>query len=237
MPEPLCIAKLREQLQRHGLPQHRLERILREVAEHWEDAYASALEQGLEAKAARVQADVAMGNPAELADSFIAQLRRGTWIGRHRWLAVAVLPTFLLLVVFAAMALPLWGIEELTNFLELDFWKRPPYVQCGVMIAWTLYCGGTATVPILLAWWVWRTGLGWRLLGLVWVSCLFAAVFRYFEASAVKRHLVVGFQFPPSLNTHSIVILLLHIAVGAVIFALIRVSKQTTLGSSETHEN
>jgi hypothetical protein len=237
MHEPPCIARLREQLHQHGLPRQRLERILREVAEHWEDAYACALEQGLDARAARAQADAAIGNPAMLAGSFVTQLRCNTWLGRHRWLTLAVLPTLLLVVVFAVMALPMWGIDELTNFSKLEFWKRPPYVQCGVWIAWTLYCAGSATVLLVLSWWVWQAGLGWRLLWLVWASCLLAAAFRFFEASAVKRHVVFGFRFPPRLDTHSIAMLLLHVAVGAVVFALIRFSNQTTVRSSETHES
>jgi len=237
MREPPCIAKLREQLHRHGLPQQRLERILREVAEHWEDAYASASEQGLDAEAARAQADAAIGNPALLAGSFVAQLRRNTWLGRHRWLALAILPTLLLVVVLAVMALPMWGVEELTHLSELDFWQRARDVQFGVLMAWTLYCAGTATVLIVLSWWVWREGLGRRLVWLVWASCLLAAAFRFFDASAVKRHVVVGFRFPPRLDTHSIMMLLLHVAVGVAVFVLIRFSSQTTVRSSKTHEN
>jgi hypothetical protein len=237
MPEATCIRELRERLCRHGLARQRLERIRREVAEHWEDTQASALAQGLDSEAARAQADAAVGNPARLAAFFVGQLRRNTWLGRHRWLALALLPTLLLFVAFALMALPLWGIEELTHLSEFDFWKRAPYARFGMLILWTLYCAGTAVVPLVLSWWAWRAGLGRRFVWLVWASCAFAAAFRFFDANALKHHVVVGFRFPPHLDTHSIAMLLLHFTIGAVIFALIRLSNQTTVSSSETHEN
>src|SRR5262245_3309324 len=123
MPEATWIRELRRRLVRHGLPRQRLERILREVEEHWEDVHACASKQGLDTQAARAQADAALGHPASLADSFAAQLRRSAWLGRYRWFALAVMPTMLLLVVLAVIALPLWGIDAITHFSESDFWK------------------------------------------------------------------------------------------------------------------
>src|SRR5262245_2904160 len=136
MHESRCIEQLRENLGRHGLPRQRMERIVRELAEHWQDAHSDALEAGLDPEAARHQAEATVGDPVVLANSFIAQFRRSTWLGRHRWFAFACLPTLLSIAVFAVMALPLWGIEELTHMSEMDFWKRAPYVQVGVVIAW-----------------------------------------------------------------------------------------------------
>jgi hypothetical protein len=228
-----CIEQLRDYLGRHGLPRQRMERIVREVAEHWQDAHSAALDAGLEPEGARLHAEEAVGDPVVLANSFIAQFRRSTWLGRHRWFALACLPTLLSIAVFAFMALPLWGIEELTNLSEMDFWKRAPYVQAGVVIAWTLYCLGTAFVPLLLSWWGWRTGLGRRFIGFIWASCAFAALFRFFEASALKRHIVLGFHFPLRLDTHSIVVLLLHLGIGAALLSYIRIGNQNRIGSAE----
>ena len=213
-----------------------MSRILREIAEHWEDAHASALKEGIEQNAAKAQANAAIGDPHRLATSFVAQFRCGTWFGRHPWATALLLPTLLAPVAFAVIALPVSGLETLFKLSEKDFWKHPPYVTIGVFIAWGLYCAATSLVPLALWWWAWRKGLGWRIVWLLWAGSLLSASFRFFEASEVKRHIVLGMRFPPAFDTHFIIVLLLHMSLGVLLFMLTR-HPQPSPVEQPFHEN
>src|SRR6266540_3389248 len=67
MREPQCSAEVRRRLARHGVPPNRIARVAGELAEHWEELRATALDNGLSAAEAEVEADSRLGEPARLA--------------------------------------------------------------------------------------------------------------------------------------------------------------------------
>jgi hypothetical protein len=244
MREPACIAELRGRLVRHGLPRARIERIIQEVAEHWQDARTNAVKEGLGEAAASAHADVAIGDVPALARSFTSRLRRNHWLGRHPLFGLVILPTLLLPVALVLIGLPVWGFDKLVDLSEIEILKRPPYIHFVVFGVWSLYCLGSAMVPATMSWWAWKVGLGRRFALLVCASCFFASLFRSFnvDIDGIKRSVSLGFRFPPHFDTHFTVMLLLHVVIAFGILFLTRASTRKSLSSpddklSAAHEN
>lgn len=80
MLEPDCCVEVRRRLAEHGLPAARIERIVEELAEHWEDLRAAALEEGQTESAAVNFATARLGRPEQLAHDVIEGLRQSTLI-------------------------------------------------------------------------------------------------------------------------------------------------------------
>jgi hypothetical protein len=239
MPEPTCIAKLRRCLHRHGLPSRQLERVVRETAEHWEDSRAAGLEEGLTEDEAESRADLVLGEPAVLAKSFTAQLARQTWLGRHPLVAVALLPTLLVLLAFAVFGVPLTVIDEFVGFKDRPFLHTPRGLLLVASFVWTIYVVGTAFAPVVLSWWAWRSGLGRRFAILLCAGCAVASSVRFLRVDLVNRVVAFGVHWPNfSVQTGAMVVL--HLAIGLGFLGLTRrIVRRASPGSLPTkvHEN
>ena len=161
MLESRCCREVRQLLARHGLPAARIDRVTRELAEHWEDLRAAALQEGLSETDAAALADTRLGEPEQLAAEVIAGLRRGSWLGRHPIVAVCVLPLVLPLLLMGAVAMPLYWFGKFTG---LTLWIDPSPADVALMFAVTrviYYAALTASV-LWLCWRCWAAGLGVR---------------------------------------------------------------------------
>src|SRR4051794_9828509 len=95
MREPDCCAVVGNRLARHGVPAARIDRVMRELSDHWEDLHAAALKEGLPSAEAAAQADLRLGHPEKLAARIIAGFTRNSWLGRHSILGLCVVPLLL----------------------------------------------------------------------------------------------------------------------------------------------
>jgi hypothetical protein len=221
MHEPTRIAELRRCLLRHGLPFHRLERVVRETAEHWEDARAVGLEEGLTENEASSRADLLLGDPTALAKSFTSQLRRQSWLGRHPLLAFLLLPTLLVLLAFALSCVPITAIDTIVGFGDRPFLHTPIGLRLVLCFVWTIYVAGTALAPVVLSWWAWRSGLGRRFALVLCVGCAVAAAVRFLQVDLAGRSIAFGFGLP-NLNAQTASMILLHLVIAVAFLVLTR---------------
>jgi len=92
MPDSNPIEQLRLQLAMRGCPARAARRIVRESAEHSEDLQRVALTSGLSPAEAAAQAAGQLGDPAMLAERYVAAMRKCRGLGWLPFLAFAVLP-------------------------------------------------------------------------------------------------------------------------------------------------
>jgi hypothetical protein len=231
MREPACCAEVRSRLARHGLPADRIERVTRELAEHWDDLRFEALERGLSASEASAEADTRLGRPDQLAADVNLGLRQSSWLGRHPIMALCVVPLFLAPLLMAVVVLPLWGLDELfrlTYSSGSNLRENAPIIAGGL---WSLYYVTMLIAPAWLSWRVWRAGLGLRWIVAVCTWCALANLFRYFETDTVHRNISIGLSFPWRLNLHTAAILILHCAMAAAFFLAAREAAKRTIRS------
>lgn len=98
---PDYIAQLRFRLLELGCPAARLQRMIREVADHREDLEQAALAEGLSAAEAGAQTDERLGNPQTLAEHLMTSQRQASWCGRHRVIAFGLLPLLTFPILWA----------------------------------------------------------------------------------------------------------------------------------------
>jgi hypothetical protein len=234
MREPVCCAEVRFRLARHGLPPARIERIVAELAEHWEDLRSAALAQGLSEIAAAAQADARLGPPRQLAGDIVTGLGRTSWLGRHPVITLGLLPLLFTPLLMGAIILPLWGLDELVHFSNKENIEavRNSHLIAGGL--WIVYGAALIATPVWLCCWIWRAGLGlrWILAACSW--CALFALMRHFEADALKRTIAVGLRFPWRLDITTALILLLHIFVAA---AFVHSARKATSNTCEPVEN
>lgn len=224
--ESRCCREVQRQLLFHGLPAVRIDRVMRELAEHWEDLRAAALEEGFSETDAVVEADKRLGEPEQLAAEVIAGLRRGSWLGRHPILSVCVLPLLLPLLLMGVVAMPLYWFGKLTG---LTLWYDPGPADVALMfwVMRTMYYAALIASVLWLCWRCWASGLGVRWVVAICSWCALAAILRFFDADPVSRNLVVGFSFPFRLNSHTAVTLLIHaVMAGTFLLAARRLTKR-----------
>ncbi len=89
---PEFINQLRLRLVELGCPAGRLQRMVREMADHREDLVQAATAAGLAEPAAQEQADRRLGDPKKLAENLMVALRRSSWWGRHFLVVFGFLP-------------------------------------------------------------------------------------------------------------------------------------------------
>ena len=109
---PESIEQFRLRLIELGCPVSRLQRAVREMAEHREDLLHALLADGMTAAEAEAHADERLGDPRKLADNLMESLRRSSWCGRHRLIAFGLLP---------ALAFPLFWLMVLLLNLSLAY--------------------------------------------------------------------------------------------------------------------
>src|SRR6185436_10840986 len=91
-PDSALAAKLREALCRRGWPGAQAGRVVREVAEHWEDLETEGREEGLDAIAAARRADERLGDVDALVRQMAETFRRASYAGRHPFVCFLLLP-------------------------------------------------------------------------------------------------------------------------------------------------
>lgn len=109
---PESIEQFRLRLIELGCPVRRLQRAVREMAEHREDLLEALVAEGMAAAEAEARADERLGDPQKLAEDLMESLRRSSWCGRHRLIAFGLLPT---------LVFPLFWLTVLVLNLSLAY--------------------------------------------------------------------------------------------------------------------
>jgi hypothetical protein len=86
------IEQLRLSLLELGCPLPRLQRMVREVAEHREDLLCALIAEGVTPAEAEARAEERLGDPRMLAENLMKSQQQSSWCGRHRVVAFGVLP-------------------------------------------------------------------------------------------------------------------------------------------------
>jgi hypothetical protein len=221
MPESKACIELRRHLAHHGLPAERLDRIVNEFAEHWQDLKADALDDGLSETAATVRADTRLGEPGQLAANVIDGLRRTSGLGRHPLFALCVVPLFLPLLLMSAVAFPLFWLSEATH---LAAWGDPKGLSARFAASslWALHYASMFASVAWLARRSWLSGLGLRFIIALCSWCALTALLRFFDADPIRRNVAVGLTFPWRLNAHTAAILCLHVMMAGWFFVAAR---------------
>jgi hypothetical protein len=99
----------------------RCRRSTREIADHFDDLKAGALEEGMSEAQAEERAAERLGDPRALAERLAAALRQSSWWGRHPLIGLCLLPSVgaLLLMIFVTIMI-LAGMKE---FLPAAKWE------------------------------------------------------------------------------------------------------------------
>jgi hypothetical protein len=162
MREDFHVMQLRKALRRRGVWGRRAESLLRDWTEHVREDIARRVEEGTESGVAEKAAWLALGAPDVLALHATHELSKGSWLGRHPWLAGVALPILGwmglsgVLLFFCAWLLGV-GAEspvQSVNPAVVEWWPRIfNGLPWGLSIVW-------------LAWVARRMPGGWRLLGM-----------------------------------------------------------------------
>jgi hypothetical protein len=164
MREADLISEMRRALRRQGVWGTRAERLLQDWSEHVRETAAQQVADGADAAAASQAAWRALGAPQVLAAQAARELRHGSWLGRHPWLAGVGLPLagWLIFMIIAVFAVALELAPEAA--------PRPATLtalEIGVdWVPWLLAC-------VWLGWLVRRMPGGWKL---YWISAVVLAL-------------------------------------------------------------
>jgi hypothetical protein len=222
MLEPACCSEVRLRLARHGLPAERIDRVAHELAEHWEDLRAAALDRNGSAAEADASANERLGHPERLATEVISGLRRSSWLGRHPIAGICLVPLLLAPLLMGAVVVPLWWLDLWIHFTH---WgaaagQRNEHLIVAVLLG--LYYAASIGASTWICSRTWRAGLGlrWVLAMCAWSA--FASFVRFFHADAAKRQISAGFTFSSRLNDPAIGMLLFHGLLAAGFFLTAR---------------
>jgi hypothetical protein len=103
---PDFVQQLRGRLLKLGCPMARIDRLVREVADHREDLKQAGLAEGLSEADAEARADGSLGDPLVLAEQTMMSVRRSTWWGRHYFVTFVVLPLLAYPVLWMLLVIP-----------------------------------------------------------------------------------------------------------------------------------
>jgi hypothetical protein len=169
---PDFIQQLRGRLVKMGCPMARIERLVRELADHCEDLKQAGLAEGLSEADAEARADGAFGDPLVLAEQTMMSVRRSTWWGRHCVITFALLPIFAwvfwTLMLVCEMSLVDWGWDN------NKFDPANPITVHHLLLAFrfTDYLG-VALVALLFCWLAQRTTVNPRWMV---ISCVISSM-------------------------------------------------------------
>lgn len=218
MREPTCCLRVRHRLSRHGFSPARIDSIVQELAEHWQDLQAAGLDQGMTAAEAAAHADHHLGDPDRLSGEIIERARSSSWMGRHPVLSIVVFPLLMTPMGMAVILLPLFQVKEmLPNSWASIVTPQDPVVLARLLIGlyWTLMAGST----LWLCHRVWQRGLGIRWVTALTTFSLLAALMRHLEANASRRTVALSISFPWSLDLTTFVVTTAHVLLLAAFVA------------------
>lgn len=225
MREPTCCLRVRHRLSRHGFAPARIDSIVQELAEHWQDLQSAALDQGMTKAEASVHADHHLGDPDRLSGDIIERARVSSWMGRHPVLSIVVLPLIMTPVAMAAILLPLFQVTEMLP----DSWASSIPAEDPVVVArfliglyWSLMVGST----LWLCHHVWQRGLGMRWVTALTTFSLLATLLRHLEANAARRTVALSLSFPWPLDRTTFFVTIAHLLLLAVFVAKARRQSQ-----------
>jgi hypothetical protein len=139
MVSPSWLEALREQLQQQALPPLYVERLLRELSDHFHDVQEE--ERGMDAEKV-CNPDTRMGEPGDLARLIGGEYRTRYFSQRHPVVMFAVVPVLLLLGIWAGLAL-------LALVVGSVFERAAASVAGG--LTEQLLCYGSVWLPVALA--------------------------------------------------------------------------------------
>ena len=159
MREDSQVSELLCALRRQGVWGSRAAALARDWVEHVREDTAQRVERGADPSVAQAAAWRALGTPEDLALHAAREFARGSWFGRHPWVAGLVLPilmwVLLTVVLFLGCA---WSLGVFTDshdqawsVVEVGWWPR--------VFNWLPWL-------VSLSWFVWMTVRmpgGWRL--------------------------------------------------------------------------
>lgn len=197
---PDYIAQLRCRLAELGCPRARLNRIVREVADHREDLILSATNAGAQLPATSESAEQQLGDPHLLAGRLMTTFRQSNWWGRNYLLVFGFLPL---------LAFPLlWGLFICVQFqlaYTIGFGRNaqklhninnnPVIFHHWAMVAYGCDYVALGLVALLICWLARRSGVN-----LFWMTmaCLVGATYALFTFTYVQRHnYSVGLSYNP----------------------------------------
>src|SRR5262245_22958675 len=117
MPRAILEKECRRRLFELGCPSAQVRRMVREIAEHYEDLKLTAMEEGLSDTEADQRAEARIGEPNTLAEELAASLRRSSWLARHPFVGFCLLPPLGIIASFAAALAVFWVL--------FSFWLTP----------------------------------------------------------------------------------------------------------------
>ena len=187
---PDYIAQLRCRLAELGCPRARLNRVVREVADHREDLIQSAANADVSDFSARKMAERQLGDPQMLAENLMTTFRRSNWWGRNYLFTFGFLPL---------LAFPLlWGLFIFVEFqlaYTIGFGRNaqklhnisnnPVTFHHWAMVAYGCDYAALGLVALLICWLARRSGVN-----LFWMTmaCLVGATYALFTFTYVQRH-------------------------------------------------
>ena len=159
MREDSQVSELLCALRRQGVWGSRAAALARDWVEHVREDTAQRVEQGADPSVAQAAAWRALGTPEDLALHAAREFARGSWFGRHPWVAGLVLPilmwVLLTVVLFLGCA---WSLgvftdshDQALSLVAVGWWPR--------VFNWLPWL-------LSLSWFVWMTVRmpgGWRL--------------------------------------------------------------------------
>lgn len=212
---PESIEQYRLRLIELGCPVPRLQRAVREMAEHREDMLHALLAEGMTAEEAEAQADERLGEPRKLAEKLMESLRQSSWCGRHHLMVFGLLP---------ALAFPLLWLTVLVLNLSLAYglgfgWdSKKLHAAAGNplafhhlrMVAYAADYLSIALVAVAFCLLAGRAAMrrGWMLFG--GLGCAVCSVFSFTYVS--PHYYTVGFSTEPQWMRAAIPLLIFGLA-------------------------
>lgn len=160
MPNLPWLESMHHELERRGLPGPYIERVLRELNDHWMDVVEEQRQSGADADRARAVALERLGRPEKLVRVAVAQYQARSFFGRHPVFTFLLAPVLLTIAMWVALL-----VLGIATFHGLSSWVGHT-AGLTTWTAWTLYYLALWAPPALaallfcrLAHW---SGRGWR---------------------------------------------------------------------------
>ncbi len=99
-----------------GCPVDRMQRSVRELADHRRDLIEAAQAKGMPAPTAEAWADAKLGNPQVLAEDLMVSWRQSRWCSRHAFITFGLLPLLMFPMFWALVLFLFLSVEFAVGF-------------------------------------------------------------------------------------------------------------------------